>query len=127
TLPTLAAELAARPAPPAPAPSVETQQAAVRGALRRVGVDDEGWRVDVSAHPFTTWLSTGDTRVTTRYGVDEPLESVLAALHEFGHGLYERQIAPELARTNLGSGTSMSIHESQSKLWENHVARNAAF
>jgi len=32
-----------------------------------------------------------------------------------------------LDRTNLGTGTSMSIHESQSKLWENHVARSAAF
>ena len=52
------------------------------------------------------------------------LESLLAAVHEFGHGLYEHQVAPELARTNLGHGTSMSMHESQSKLWENHVARN---
>ena len=48
-------------------------------------------------------------------------------MHEYGHALYESQIAPELARTNLGHGTSMSVHESQSKLWENHVARNPAF
>lgn len=52
---------------------------------------------------------------------------MLAALHEYGHALYERQIAPELSRTNLGRGTSMSIHESQSKLWEDHVGRNRAF
>ena len=48
-------------------------------------------------------------------------------MHEYGHALYEHQIAPELERTNLGSGTSMSVHESQSKLWENHVARHRAF
>ena len=48
-------------------------------------------------------------------------------MHEFGHALYDRQIAPELWRTNLGDGTSMSIHESQSKLWENHVGRHPAF
>ena len=48
-------------------------------------------------------------------------------MHEFGHALYDRQIAPELARTSLGDGTSMSIHESQSKLWENHVGRHPAF
>jgi carboxypeptidase Taq len=48
-------------------------------------------------------------------------------VHEYGHALYEHQIAPELERTNLGSGTSMSVHESQSKLWENHVARHRAF
>jgi carboxypeptidase Taq len=64
--------------------------------------------------------------VTTRYG-DGEVESLLSSLHEYGHALYERQIDPALARTNLGQGTSMSVHESQSKLWENHVARNRAF
>jgi carboxypeptidase Taq len=80
----------------------------------------------VSAHPFTAWIGTGDTRVTTRYS-DRDVESLLSSIHEYGHALYERQVDPALARTNLGGGTSMSIHESQSKLWENHVARNAAF
>jgi carboxypeptidase Taq len=125
-LPPIVAEAAERPAPvPLPVP-VSAQAAAVRGTLRHVGVDDERWRVDVSTHPFSSWTSQRDLRVTTRYEEGE-LESVLAAMHEFGHALYEAQIAPELARTNLGGGTSMSVHESQSKLWENHVARNAAF
>ena len=102
------------------------QQAAVAGALRRLGVDTGSWRVDVSAHPFTAWMGRRDTRVTTRYQADN-VESLLSSLHEFGHALYERQIDPVLERTNLGRGTSMSVHESQSKLWENHVARNPAF
>jgi carboxypeptidase Taq len=55
------------------------------------------------------------------------VESLLSSLHEYGHALYERQVDPALARTNLGRGTSMSVHESQSKLWENHVARSPAF
>jgi carboxypeptidase Taq len=105
---------------------VQAQEVAVAGVLRRVGVDPESWRVDVSAHPFTAWIGPRDSRVTTRYG-DGEVESLLSSLHEFGHALYERQIDPALDRTNLGSGTSMSIHESQSKLWENHVARNRSF
>jgi carboxypeptidase Taq len=105
---------------------VEIQQAAVMATLRRIGVDQESWRVDVSAHPFMASMGRRDTRLTTRYS-DADLESLLSSLHEYGHGLYERQIDPALERTNLGSGTSMSIHESQSKLWENHVARNPAF
>ncbi len=105
---------------------IAAQQAAVRGTLRRLGVDAESWRVDVSAHPFTTWMSPSDTRITTRYG-DGDVESLLSSLHEYGHALYERQIDPALSRTSLGEGTSMSVHESQSKLWENHVARNPAF
>jgi carboxypeptidase Taq len=125
-LPPLVAEGGGHTEPPELHVPVATQQAAVDRLLRRVGVADDSWRVDVSAHPFSTSLSRRDTRVTTRFD-DGGLESVLAALHEFGHGLYERQIAVELARTNLGSGTSMSVHESQSKLWENHVGRSRAF
>jgi carboxypeptidase Taq len=105
---------------------VAAQQAAVAGTLRRLGVDQASWRVDVSTHPFTAWMGSGDTRLTTRYG-DGDVESLLSSLHEYGHALYERQIDPALDRTNLGTGTSMSIHESQSKLWENHVARSPAF
>ncbi len=105
---------------------VDAQKAAVTATLRRMGVDDASWRVDVSAHPFTAEMGPRDTRVTTRYG-DGDVESLLSSLHEYGHALYERQIDPALARTNLGHGTSMSIHESQSKLWENHVARSPAF
>ncbi len=105
---------------------VSAQQAAVAGTLRLLGVEDSSWRVDVSAHPFTAWIGRGDTRVTTRYR-DGEVESLLSSLHEYGHALYERQVDPALERTNLGRGTSMSIHESQSKLWENHVARNPAF
>jgi len=102
------------------------QQAAVANVLRRLGVEPSSWRVDVSAHPFTAWMGRRDTRVTTRYS-DGEVESLLSSLHEYGHALYERQVDPVLERTNLGRGTSMSIHESQSKLWENHVARNPAF
>jgi carboxypeptidase Taq len=112
--------------PRALAVPVAAQRAAVAGTLRRLGVDTASWRVDVSAHPFTAWLGRRDTRLTTRYG-DGEVESLLSSLHEYGHALYERQIDPVLERTNLGRGTSMSIHESQSKLWENHVARSPAF
>jgi carboxypeptidase Taq len=105
---------------------VAAQQAAVTGVLTRFGIDPDSWRVDVSSHPFSTNVGLRDSRITTRYG-DGQLESLLAAMHEFGHALYDRQVGPELARTNLADGTSMSIHESQSKLWENHVGRNPAF
>ena len=102
------------------------QEAAVRAALAASASPTTAGGVDVSAHPFTSWVGTRDIRLTTRYE-DGQMESVLAAMHEFGHGLYERQIDPALMRTNLATGTSMSMHESQSKLWENHVGRHPAF
>ncbi|HEX3510557.1 MAG TPA: carboxypeptidase M32 [Solirubrobacteraceae bacterium] len=120
-------EPAERHSPPrALAIGVAVQEAVVRSVLARVGVDRESWRVDVSTHPFTSWCAPRDTRLTTRYR-DGDVESLLSSLHEYGHGLYERQVDPALTRTTLGAGTSMSIHESQSKLWENHVARSPAF
>ena len=103
-------------APAEPAIPASVQEQAVMATLRRIGVDQSSWRVDVSAHPFTAWMGRRDTRVTTRYG-DGGVESLLSSLHEYGHALYERQVDPALERTNLGTGTSMSIHESQSKLW----------
>jgi carboxypeptidase Taq len=125
-LPPLAAAAAARSPRRTLEVPVYAQQAAVAGTLRRLGVEGASWRVDVSTHPFTAWVGQGDSRVTTRYS-DGDVESLLSSLHEYGHALYERQVDPALDRTNLGAGTSMSIHESQSKLWENHVARSPAF
>ena len=109
-----------------PAVPREVQQRAVETIMARVGVNAEDWRIDTSAHPFSASMARTDQRVTTRYN-DGGIESLLSSLHEFGHALYELQIDPALDRTNLAGGTSMSIHESQSKLWENHVARHPAF
>jgi carboxypeptidase Taq len=125
-LPPLAAEASVRTPRRSLRVPVAAQRVAVANTLARLGVDAASWRVDVSAHPFTAWVGQGDSRLTTRYS-DGEVESLLSSLHEYGHALYERQIDPALARTNLGRGTSMSIHESQSKLWENHVARSPAF
>jgi carboxypeptidase Taq len=125
-LPGLAEEARARSPRRELAVPVSVQRTAVMNVLRRVGIDALSWRLDVSAHPFTAWIGPRDTRLTTRYN-DGNVESLLSSLHEYGHALYERQIDPALNRTNLGRGTSMSIHESQSKLWENHVARSGAF
>jgi carboxypeptidase Taq len=125
-LPPLIAEASARTPARSLAVPIAAQQVAVTNTLKLLGVEETSWRVDVSTHPFTVWMGRADTRITTRYG-DGQVESLLSSLHEYGHALYERQVDPLLDRTNLGSGTSMSIHESQSKLWENHVARHPAF
>lgn len=45
-------------------------------------------------------------------------------MHECGHGLYEHGIDSALERTPLCRGTSLGIHESQSRLWENLVGRS---
>jgi carboxypeptidase Taq len=104
----------------------DAQRRLVETVLRQVGVDDERWRLDVAVHPFQATISPGDVRLTTRYAEDD-LDALFGTMHEFGHGLYEANIDPELARTPLGGGVSSAVHESQSRLWENMVGRSPGF
>ena len=105
---------------------VERQGPFVGALLERLGFDERSWRLDRSEHPFTAGLSIGDIRLTTRFQ-EHNLSGVFASMHEFGHGLYERQVAPELDRTPLAGGASAALHESQSRMWENLVGRSRPF
>ncbi len=104
----------------------DQQRALMLGILPRLGFDPAGWRLDEAAHPFATG-TPGDVRLTTRYEEDHLGMALYSGLHECGHGLYEAGVAPELARTPLGSGVSLGLHESQSRLWENVVGRSRPF
>ena len=95
--------------------------------LEAVGFDADGWRLDPAPHPFAQSLGPTDVRITTRYDLNDFGVAHFSALHEFGHGLYEAGIAPELARSPLGQPVSLGIHESQSRLWENVVGRSRPF
>jgi carboxypeptidase Taq len=86
------------------------------------GMDEQSWRLDDTVHPFAATISDRDIRLTTRFDRDN-LGGILSCLHEFGHGIYERQVDARYARTPLQEGTSSSFHESQSRLWENVVGR----
>lgn len=105
---------------------IDRQRAVVREVAGRVGWNEREWRLDDSAHPFSAPVAAGDVRITTRYGGDD-LQSLLAALHEAGHGLYAQGIDPALRRTPLGRSPSMGLDESQSRLWENVVGRGRPF
>jgi carboxypeptidase Taq len=52
---------------------------------------------------------------------------LFATCHEAGHALYEQGVEPAYSRTPLAGGVSMGVHESQSRLWENLVARSRSF
>lgn len=85
------------------------------------------FRLDVSSHPFTTSFSGNDTRITTWYHKEDFARSLLATVHEFGHALYDLQSDPDLEMTPIAGGSSLVIHESQSRFWENFVGRSESF
>ena len=124
----LVAELTAAPMParlPGPFP-VEAQRTLALEIARSFGFTDEGWRMDDAVHPFAESVARSDIRVTSRWSA-ENLSGVFATMHEVGHGLYEAGVGADLDRTTLDSGVSLGIHESQSRMWENHVGRSEAF
>jgi carboxypeptidase Taq len=95
--------------------------------IRDLGYDFDRGRQDLSTHPFTTSFSISDVRLTTRINEHYFPTGLFGTLHEAGHGLYEQGIDPALDRTPLAEGTSLGMHESQSRLWENLVGRSYAF
>ncbi|NLY74738.1 MAG: carboxypeptidase M32 [Firmicutes bacterium] len=94
---------------------------------KSLGFDFTRGRQDQSPHPFTTSFGIGDVRITTRVRTDFLGEALFSTIHEAGHALYEQGINPDFDGTPLADGASMSLHESQSRLWENLVGRSRNF
>jgi carboxypeptidase Taq len=101
----------------------DSQRRLALAILERWGMDRASWRLDRTVHPFATSMSPLDIRLTTNFH-EESLHGILSCFHEFGHGIYERQIDPRFVRTPLAHGVSGAFHESQSRMWENLVGRN---
>ena len=106
---------------------VDRQQAFAMEAAIALGFDFERGRLDTSVHPFSTHVAHGDCRIAIRYSANYFSDGFFALLHEVGHGLYEQGLDPEHEGTPLGEVTSLALHESQSRLWENLVGRGLPF
>lgn len=91
--------------------------------IRRFGYDFARGRHDSAPHPFCTSFSINDVRITSDTKPDDLAYLLFSAMHETGHALYEQGISQQLERTPLAQGTSLGMHESQSRLWENVIGR----
>ena len=98
-----------------------------RDIAERLGYDFKRGRIDKSPHPFMTRFAGDDIRITTRVRRDDFTDCFFSVIHEVGHALYELGIDPALDGNILGNGVSSGVHESQSRLWENRVARGRPF
>lgn len=95
--------------------------------ISQFGYDFNRGRQDKAPHPFETTFNVNDVRITNRFEADNPIATLFSAMHECGHALYELGVNPAYERTSLESGTSLAIHESQSRMWENLVGRSLPF
>jgi len=104
----------------------EIQERLARDALDTLGYDWEHGRLDTAPHPFSTG-NQFDARVTTRFTADAPLDALTSTIHEFGHANYTLGLPRDSFATPLGASRDLTVHESQSRFWENHVARSKPF
>ena len=92
-----------------------------------LGLDRNHCIIGETEHPFTTEFTKYDVRITTHYHEDMVEASMYSVIHEGGHATYERNVADEIAKTPLGCGVSMSVHECQSRFFENIIGRSEPF
>lgn len=95
--------------------------------IKQLGFNTEAGRQDISEHPFTTSFSPCDVRITTRINEYDFTNMTWSCIHEVGHALYEQGLPVEDYGLPSGEFASLSIHESQSRLWENCVGRGLPF
>lgn len=116
--------------------AIADQEAFGRLVAERFGYDFSRGRLDPTVHPFEISFTRNDVRITTRYNANHLVPALQGTMHETGHGLYEQGIDPAFTRTALATdliqlyavgGASFGAHESQSRLYENHVGRSRPF
>lgn len=112
------------------------QKAFAHETARLLGLDAQRSRLDTTVHPFEISFTRNDVRITSRWSRNYLPMSIFGSIHETGHALYELGADPGLTRTAHATdmiglyavaGTSFGMHESQSRLLENHVGRSPAF
>lgn len=106
---------------------VNAQEKVQKLLLDYMGFSWEKGAVGTTEHPFTLNFSSKDVRVTNHYYEDMPISAMFSAIHEGGHGIFEQNVNPDYDQTVAGSCSSMGIHESQSRFYENILGRNKNF
>lgn len=107
--------------------SVEQQRKLSDYLMKVMTIDRDHCSIGETEHPFTTNFTKDDVRITTHYHEKEMLSNMFSVIHEGGHALYELHTGDDLKGSPLGTGASMSIHESQSRFFENIIGRSEGF
>ncbi len=106
---------------------VEKQKDFALNVVKAFGFDFERGVQDTAVHPFCTSFATDDVRITTRFYPEWLNPALFGMMHEAGHGMYEQGVAHKFSGSVLQGGTTLGVHESQSRMWENLVGRSRGF
>ncbi len=106
---------------------IEKQKEFCKYIAEYIGFDFNRGVIAESEHPFTTNLHNKDVRITTHYYENNLESSIFSTIHEGGHAIYEMNIDDSITQTPVGHGSSMGVHESQSRFFENIIGRSKEF
>ena len=106
---------------------VEEQKKFMNELLTYLHFDPSWGYQNESEHPFTSWTCENDCRTTTKYVPNGVVSAIFSTVHEVGHAYYEHDVDPKYDGMILSEGISSGMHESQSRLCENYLARTEAF
>ncbi len=107
--------------------SADGQRKVMAKILEFIGFTDDWGRMTESEHPLTSTISRGDIRFTTKYREADPSQAILSTVHESGHSWFGHNVDREYDGSIIAGSISAGLHESQSRLCENHFGRSAAF
>jgi len=105
----------------------DKQRLLMKEIVEYVGFTPDWGKYGESEHPLTSGVLEGDVRFTTKFTDRNPTDAVLSTVHETGHAWYTHDIDPAYDGTILIHGMDAGMHESQSRLCENHLGRSRAF
>ena len=94
--------------------------------VKIMGLKTDQLMINESLHPFCGG-NPYDNRITVFYLENNPVQTILALVHEAGHALYEQNLPQELLGQPAGKIRGMAIHESQSLFFEKHVTSSKEF
>ncbi|MDR9380815.1 MAG: carboxypeptidase M32 [Natronomonas sp.] len=105
---------------------IDTQRELCEETLNLLGLDWSRARLDTAPHPFS-YGTQYDVRITTRFSEETPMTALQGVVHEFGHTAYTHGLPQEHYGDPIGEPRGLGVHESQSRFFENHIARTKPF
>ena len=106
---------------------LEKQRAFSKILLAHLGFTPDWGVQGETEHPVTIWVASNDVRTTTRFRENDLCAGIFSTIHECGHAWYAHNVDARYEGTALLGSISAAMHESESRLLENHIGRSRAF
>ena len=107
--------------------SLEEQLELGKELLKHIKFDFSKGRLDPGNTSFSLGITPNDVRLVSCIFENNIFYTTATILHEGGHGLYDLGFGPALANTPLFDASSVSMHESQSLLYETIIGQGLPF